>query len=183
MQKLAVLKEFADRHNLLYRTGTSPGGLPEAYAYSCDMVYRYAFARWWDTEGPLALWVGVNPGKGDTEQRQRPTLDRCICRSRAWGAAGLIFANLFAARHNEPSTLRTTSDPVGPHNDEALAELSKIADWTIVAWGRQGRPGRARAAQVVQILNKPLCLGVTTTGDPRHPLYVLRDAPVQPWPV
>lgn len=185
MQTLDTLKEFADKHNLLYRTDTSRDGLHEAYVYSTESepLYRYAFACWWDDDGPLALWVGVNPAKGDTEKRPRPTRDRCVRRSRAMGATGLIVANLFAARHNEPRGLRTTSDPVGPYNDQALTELNKIADWTIVAWGGQGRLGRERAAQVALLLTQSHCLGVTVKGDPRHPLYVKRDVLLRKWPI
>ena len=171
-QRIPFLKDFADRHDLHYEPKPSDDGLPEVYVYSHDMVYRYAFARWWDDQAPLVLWVGVNPAKGDTEQRHRPTLDRCIRRSRELGAAGLIFANLFAARHNQPSGLRSTPDPIGAHNDEALAELSKIAGWTIAAWGQQDSLGHARALEVRRLLVRPLCLGVTASGDPRHPLYV-----------
>ena len=179
--RIPFLKDFSDRHNLRYEPKPSHDGLPEVYVYTHDMVYRYAFARWWDDQGPLVLWVGVNPAKGDTEQRYRPTLDRCIDRSRERGAAGLIFANLFAARHNQPSGLRSTPDPIGPHNDEALAELSKIAGWTIAAWGRQDALGRARARVVRRLLVRPLCLGVTVSGDPRHPLYVAGSVPLEPW--
>lgn len=184
-QRIPFLKHFADRHDLRYEPKPpkpSNDGLPEVYVYTHDMDYRYAFARWWDDQGPLVLWVGVNPAKGDTEQRHRPTLDRCIRRSRELGAAGLIFANLFAARHNQPSGLRSTPDPIGAHNDEALAELSKIAGWTIAAWGEQDALGRARARVVRRLLVRPLCLGVTASGDPRHPLYVAGSVPLEPWP-
>ncbi len=78
MRKLAVLEEFAVRHGLLYRSDAPPDGPSDSYVYSRDMEYRYAFARWWSDEGSLVLWVGVNPAKGDTERRRRPTLERCI---------------------------------------------------------------------------------------------------------
>ena len=175
------LEELAAQHDLLCRTDKSPDSLDEIYLYSRDMQYRYAFARWWRAEGPLVLWVGLNPAKGDTERRPRPTLDRCIARSRLLGGGGLIFANLFAARHNKPHGLRTTSDPVGPHNDAVLRALSELAEHTFVAWGAQGRL-HSRAAAVVPLLRRPRCLGVTANGQPRHPLYVRGDVVDQPWP-
>jgi len=177
----AALKAFSHRHGLEYQAGKSPDGLAEVSVYSYKKVYRYAFARWWKPQGPLVLWVGVNPGTGDTEKRRRPTLERCIARSKELGAAGLMFANLFAARASKPSGLRAISDPVGPHNDEALRELSKLARWTIAAWGQQGRCGRQRAAHVRTLLRQPQCLGVTITGDPRHPLYVSAATALKPW--
>ncbi len=181
MERLAFLQAFAVDRGLVYESHSPAGGLTDCSLYSPDMTYRYAFARWWDAGGPLVLWVGVNPGKGDTENRRRPTLERCIRWSRAWGAGGLAFANLFAARHNKPRGLRLAADPVGPHNDAALAALSAVAWRTVAAWGASGELlGRWRA--VAPLLAGPVCLGVTASGQPRHPLYVRGDAAVVPWP-
>jgi hypothetical protein len=144
------------------------------------MRYRYAFARWWDANGSLDLWVGVNPAKGDTEMRRRPTLERCIKRSRSEGAGGVMFANLFAARHNQPRGLRRMTDPVGPHNDDALRAMSKKASRTIAAWGNCGRL-LGRANDVARLLTGALCLGMTASGEPRHPLYVAGSTRVVEW--
>lgn len=181
MLQLAVLKKFAGQHDLLYRRDASHDGPADSYVYSHDMQYRYAFARWWGGKGSLVLWVMLNPAKGDTEQRRRPTLERCIGWSKSWGAAGLMIANLFAARHNKPAELRDTPNPIGPHNDAVLAAMSAIANRTVVAWGNRGQL-HGRAAEVVQLLSRPVCLGVTTTGQPRHPLYVPGDTAVERWP-
>jgi hypothetical protein len=80
----------------------------------------------------IALWVDINPATGDTEKRRCPTLERCVRWSIEWGAAGLIYANLFAARHTDPKALREISDPVGPHNDAVLVLIGQIADRTVV---------------------------------------------------
>jgi len=178
MRKLAFLEDFATRHDLLYQHTDGS----DSYIYSRDMRYRYAFARCWEADGPLILWVGVNPAKGDTEQRRRPTVERCIAWSRSWGAAGLIFANLFAARHNRPVDLRSTLDPVGPHNDEVLRELSAIAERTVLAWGNWGRL-HGRGKDSAHLFNQPLCLGVTAKGQPRHPLYVRGNTTLERWSV
>ncbi len=92
-----------------------------------------------------------------------------------------MFGNLFAARHNKPNGLRDTPDPVGPYNDEALVAMSAIAERTVVAWGNWGQL-HGRAAEVTQLLQRPFCLGVTASGQPRHPLYVPRTAKVKRWP-
>src|SRR5450631_3952314 len=132
-----TLEQLAAKHDLLCCKKQSPDGLSEIYLYSPEVPYRYryAFARWWRADGPLVLWVMLNPALGDTEQRQRPTLDRCITESKLKGAGGVIIANLFAARHNKPKALRTDPKPVGPHNDAVLTELSTLAKHTFVAWG------------------------------------------------
>jgi hypothetical protein len=172
------LEQLAGRLDLTCRQDKSPDGFDEIYLYSDDTndpQYRYAFARWWRADGPIVLWVMLNPAKGDTERRPRPTLDRCIARSRSLGGGGLIIANLFAARHNKPGALRTTPDPVGLHNNEVLSAMSALAEHTFVAWGVQGAAARARAAEVIPLLRQPRCLGVTANGQPRHPLYVRKD--------
>ncbi len=76
-----TLQGLAAKLDLDCRLGKSPDNLDEIYLYSHDMQYRYAFARWWTAEGPFVLWVGLNPATGDTEQKERPTLSRCIARS------------------------------------------------------------------------------------------------------
>jgi len=173
---------LAARHGLEDRQGTSPDGLPERYLYSPDMAYRYAFGRWWG-EPELAtsdVWVLLNPATGDTEQRRRPTLDKCIKRSRAAGRSGLVIVNLFAYRHTDPKTLQHAADPVGPANDDVLHVLTATAPRTVVAWGGGGSlHGRSRA--VAPLLDRPLCLGTTRHGEPRHPLYVPGNEQLVPW--
>ena len=177
-----VFAGLAARHGLEDRTGTSPDGLPERYLYSPDMAHRYAFGRWWGDRDLTTtdVWVLLNPATGDTEQRRRPTLERCIARSRGAGRSGLVIVNLFAHRHTDPRTLRHAADPVGPANDDVLRSLTTAAPTTIAAWGAHGRlHGRSRA--VGSLLDRPLCLGTTRHGEPRHPLYVAGDAPLVPW--
>jgi hypothetical protein len=173
---------LAARHELEDRAGSSHEGLPERYLYSPDMTYRYAFGRWWGDQhlATTDVWVLLNPATGDTERRRRPTLDRCIARSRAAGRSGLVIVNLFAHRHTDPKTLRHAADPVGPANDDVLRQLTATAPRTIVAWGAHGAVhGRSRA--VGPQLDQPLCLGTTRHGEPRHPLYVSGGAPIVPW--
>jgi hypothetical protein len=146
------------------------------------MVFRYAFGRWWGNTdlATTAVWVLLNPATGDTERRRRPTLERCISRSRATGHTGLVIVNLFAFRDTNPRNLRTAPDPIGPANDEVLRVMTTAGAQTIAAWGGHGRIG-GRSTQVGPLLDSPLCLGVTQRGEPRHPLYVAEDTPQVPW--
>jgi len=176
-----VLGELARQHRLTNVPGVSPSGLPERYLYSADMRYRYAFGRWWDSEdvATTAVWVLLNPATGDTEQRRRPTLDRCLAWSRD-GFSGLVIVNLFAYRATDPRALAHAPDPVGAANDACLASITAIAARTVVAWGAKGSLHR-RSAAVVPLLTAPLCLGLTARGEPRHPLYVPAGAALRPW--
>jgi hypothetical protein len=173
---------LASDHDLENRVGRSPEGLIERYLYSSDMVYRYAFGRWWgNTElATTAIWVLLNPATGDTEQRHRPTLERCISRSRAAGHTGLVIVNLFAFRDTDPRSVRTARDAIGPANDEVLRVITTAGAQTIAAWGGSGRLN-GRSAQVGPRLDSPMCLGTTQGGEPRHPLYVAADTQLEPW--
>ncbi|MEO3939311.1 DUF1643 domain-containing protein [Dermatophilaceae bacterium Soc4.6] len=173
---------LASDNDLEDRVGRSLEGLTERYLYSSDMVFRYAFGRWWgDTElGTTAIWVLLNPATGDTEQRHRPTLERCISRSRAAGHTGLVIVNLFALRNTDPRNLRTARDPIGPPNNEVLRVFTTAGAQTIAAWGGSGRLN-GRSAQVGPLLGSPMCLGTTRDGEPRHPLYVAADTPLVLW--
>lgn len=122
----------------------------------------------------------LNAATGDTEQRHRPTLERCISRSRAAGHTGLVIVNLFAFRDTNPRNLWTAHDAVGPANDEVLRVITTAGAQRIAAWGGHGRLG-GRSGQIGPLLDSPMCLGITQHGEPRHPLYVARDTQPVPW--
>ena len=173
---------LAAGHGLDDRRAVSPAELAERYLYSPDMTHRYAFGRWWgsDAVATTDVWVMLNPATGDTEQRHRPTLERCVARSRADGRTGVVIVNLFAYRHTDPKRLAAAGDPVGPANDDALRLLTRAGSRTIMAWGGRGRLlGRSR--EVAPLLDRPLCLGTTRRGEPRHPLHVPAAAQLVPW--
>ena len=177
-----TLARLASDNDLVDQVGLSPEGLTERYLYSPDMMFRYAFGRWWGNTdlATTAIWVLLNPATGDTEKRHRPTLERCISRSRAAGHTGLVIVNLFAFRDTNPRNLRTAPDAVGPANDEVLRVITKAGAQTIAAWGGHGRLG-GRSGQVGPLLDSPMCLGTTQRGEPRHPLYVPADTQLVPW--
>jgi hypothetical protein len=164
------------------QVGPSPEGLSDRYLYSSNMMFRYAFGRWWGNTdlATTAIWVLLNPATGDTEQRHRPTLERCIIRSRAAGHTGLVIVNLFAFRDTNPRNLQTAPDAVGPANDDVLRVITKAGAQTIAAWGGHGRL-QGRSAQVGRLLDSPMCLGTTQRGEPRHPLYISADTHLVPW--
>ncbi len=122
-------------------------GLPEGYLYSYDMAYRYAFGRWWGPPDPSTsdVWVLLNPATGDVELRRRPTLNRCLARSRAYGLTGVIIVNLFAHRGTSPKGVRTAAP-----NDNALRLPDQARS---ASGGPSTRPGQL----------------ATRSASPRHP--------------
>jgi hypothetical protein len=158
-------------------------GYQDRAIYSRDMRYRYLFERRWGS-GDAAVWVLLNPATGDTDRKPRPTLGRCIARSRDWGHGAIKIVNLFAFRATKPRDLLLADDPIGPYGDNYLHEHTADAPRVVAAWGSHGELlGRGRAV-ASRLPRGTLCLGLTRTLQPRHPLYVpaSRDLMVlDPW--
>jgi hypothetical protein len=147
---------------------------------SADGRYRYLLGRRW-ASGPLVLWVLANPSTADAFADD-PTLRRCIGFSAAHGYAGLVVVNLWAWRATHPRELRHVADPDGPENDARVAEaVAASAGPVVLGWGRQGEHSRTRTVLGL-LVGRPLrCLGVTSAGQPRHPLYVPSATLLRPW--
>ncbi|QDK01163.1 DUF1643 domain-containing protein [Mycobacterium phage Purky] len=146
--------------------------------------YRYELRRVWDPKGPLLEFVMLNPSTADADVDD-PTIRRCIGFARRWGYGGIVVHNLYAYRATNPDMLANVDDPIGPENRDYLA--NQIADCTVFAWGAHpaaigwfnGYPYDIRPA--ISRRTEPLCLGLTSTGMPRHPLYIRADATPFPW--
>ena len=156
--------------------------------YSSCQTYRYLLTRAWDTQGPRALFVMLNPSTA-TEVQNDPTVERCERRARALGFGAFRVCNIFAFRATDPKVMRAVADPVGPENDAAIRDSA--TDWVrdeqdavVCAWGSHGAH-LGRGAQVTALLRltgRPLThLGLTRDGHPRHPLYVSYAQRPVPW--
>lgn len=147
---------------------------PSTAVYSDCERYRYSLTRVWEPGGRKVLFVMLNPSTA-TEVQNDPTVERCERRARALGFGGFRVTNIFAWRDTDPRKMRAAADPVGPDNDEAIAESAAWADQVICAWGTHGAH-MARGAAVEALLRKtgqPLYhLGLTKAGHPKHPLYI-----------
>ena len=143
--------------------------------FSGDHRYRYRLWRRW-SPGPVVGFCMLNPSTADAS-RDDPTIRRCIGFARAWGYGGVEVVNIFALRATEPSRLRSARDRIGPGNDAALVAAAARVDVLVIAWGVHGTL-LERDRTVLALLNRTrlLALGWTRSGQPRHPLYVRRDA-------
>lgn len=140
--------------------------------------YRYRLTRVWDTTRRRVTFVLLNPSTAD-ENQDDPTIRRCMGFARAWGYGGVQVLNLFAWRATRPRDLFCAADPVGPENARHLRAAARAGGPVVVAWGAHGA-WRGQDRAVLALLRarrcNPLCLGVTRNGQPRHVLYVRRDA-------
>jgi hypothetical protein len=163
---------------------------------SDDGLYRYVLNRRW-SDGPVMPWIMLNPSTADTQVNDA-TITRCCKLARRENCGGICVLNAYALRATDPVELKRHPDPVGPENDRWLAglgELAKIACHVdgeqafpvVVAWGANPMAA-ARVRRVMELLAgiPVVCLGVTRSGAPKHPLArgrerVPDDAPLVPW--
>ncbi len=142
--------------------------------------YRYRLGRFWNAALPRVTFVMLNPSTADHRQDD-PTIRRCIGFARDWGFGSLVVVNLFAFRTPSPARLARAPAPVGPDNDRALRRARGESALVVAAWGNHGRL-RDRDREVRALLDdRAVCLGMTKLGQPRHPLYVRRDARPTRW--
>lgn len=147
-----------------------------AAVFSDDGLYRYRLTRTWDESRPSCLYVMLNPSTADAETDD-PTICRCIGFADRAGFGGLTVTNLFAWRATDPRELRTMPvSKIGSGNDEHIRQCAERVDTVIAAWGALPKSLRWRAHDVAALLPRhTVCLGLTKTAAPRHPLYVAGD--------
>lgn len=145
---------------------------------SDDGVYRYLLGRRWGDGASLAV-VMLNPSTADAELDD-PTIRRCRSFAQREGFGALVVANLYAYRAAKPMDLWLAEDPVGPLNDDVLAELVQVVDGgpILCAWGSNAKADRVKAFHTIASGADLVHLGLTAGGLPRHPLYVRGDQPL-----
>lgn len=157
---------------------TSCGPDAELATWSPCRRYRYTLRRP-DLQGLLdrgedvCAFVLLNPSTA-TETEDDPTIRRCIDFARRWGFHELQIVNVYAWRSTDPKVLPHVAEPVGPSNDQAIADVVARARWVICGWGKNAQP--ERVARVAEILaparGRVFALAVNKDGSPQHPLYL-----------
>lgn len=148
---------------------------------SQDGRYRYELRRRWRHDGLTACWLMLNPSTADADTDDA-TIRRIIGFSQSWGFAGLVVRNLYAFRATDPAEMLRAEDPFGPGNDRVLGHCTREAV-TVLAWGDNADP--VHAAAVVADLQQAGAvlrhLGRTKRGNPRHPVRLAGNTPLQTW--
>lgn len=154
--------------------GSKWGAVYSNMAPECDAAthepYRYALWRIWNPAAPRFIVIGLNPSTA-TEEKNDPTIKRCIAFAQRERCGGYIMLNLFALRSTDPKALYGADDPIGPANDTIIDALVAAGGRTVAAWGRHG-----------VLLNRDLavrrrvrgleCFAINKDGTPGHPLYL-----------
>ncbi len=93
-----------------------------AATFSPDGMYRYTLLRRWGP-GPLLVVVMLNPSVA-SDEKDDPTIRRCMNFAKREKLNGIFVVNLFARISTKPTELRKCDDPIGPENDKALGEAA-----------------------------------------------------------
>lgn len=145
------------------------------------------------------LFCCLNPSTADAAQDD-PTLRRMMGFAKRLGAdvtgpreatfsacgryryclrRGTLFVvNLYGWQATSPRDLDALADEVriGPENDAAIETAATLCDTLIAGWGGSlPKGGEERAGAVLKRLARHQsvhCLGRTSAGLPRHPLYL-----------
>ncbi len=144
--------------------------------------YRYTLWRAWSTYHPRIVFILLNPSTAD-EERNDPTIWRCMGFARAWNFGSMEVVNLFAYRATDARELFKVDDPVGEENNYYLIQAVERCSTVVVGWGTKGTLlGRDRQVMSLFAGRKDVhCLGVTKNGQPRHPLYLKGDTSLVPF--
>jgi hypothetical protein len=145
-------------------------------------LYRYSLWRAWCADHLRVVFIMLNPSTAD-EQRNDPTIRRCIEFARTWQFGSVDVVNLFAYRATDFKELLKVDDPVGEENDLFIEKAIEGCSKIVVGWGTKGALFD-RDRQVLQLLvgmQNVYCLDMTKDGYPRHPLYVRGDTRLVPF--
>lgn len=151
--------------------------------------YRYHLSRQWGVvDDKKLLFIMFNPSTADAFKGD-PTITRCIGFAKREGYGGISVVNLYAFRTSKPKELRFAQsggmNVVGPLTDEFLLRAAHGHGHGVCAWGANTQAkDMGRVADVVRLLKRGHCrlhqLGDDTKqGNPRHPLMLRADTPLQ----
>jgi hypothetical protein len=142
--------------------------------------YRYLLTRQVGPGPRTATFIMLNPSTADAANDD-PTIRRCIGFARQWGCGRLAVLNLFAYRATIPVDMKGTEDPVGPENRDWFNRtlLAPHEGPVVCAWcvhGEHRSQDLAVLGWLADARVRPLSLGVTRDGHPKHPLYLPKTA-------
>lgn len=166
---------------------TSPESIHTANAYlSLDRKHRLWLSRLWDEATSYALFIGLNPSTAD-EKKDDPTVRREVNFCRSWGLTGYWKLNLFTWRATQPSDLllaHKSGEPVvDPTNHANIRKLALQASKVIIATGNVHPLLQPQLREVQRLFHRGTlqCFGHTEAGFAKHPLYLKRNAELQPY--
>jgi hypothetical protein len=154
--------------------------IPAAGSVFSGHERRLLLWRTWNDTQPRLPFVMLNPSMAGPTCDD-PTIRVCCGRAQLLGYGGVVVANCFDWISPSPTILEGHSEPSSALNDFAITCAVAGADRAVCAWG-DGGIVHGRAAEVLALLSacgvRPVHLGLTRAGQPRHPLRVAYSVPL-----
>lgn len=140
------------------------------------------------------IFLMLNPSTADATLND-PTITRCIRFATRENCGMMGVVNLYTLRATKPSELweRFDEKPWRYAMDALRVATAKTPSHVVAAWGAapSGAPKwfkadhEKRVRRVTRYFQDARieleCLGETMYGEPRHPLYLRADSPLQEW--
>lgn len=153
--------------------------------FSENRVHRLELTRGWDASKPRIGWIGLNPSTASGEVDD-PTTLRIVDFTKRAGGGSFVLYNLFAYCATDPNELILAwqrgediwGDAAGALGlmGAGLMRCSKV----VAAWGARGGVIPERLVTIRRDVSQKLyCLGKTKLGQPRHPLYLKANTPLE----
>lgn len=200
---------MAGLEGLCFRaTVREPDGMLCGAMFDKEERCRFALTRVWDGDlsKKTALFVMLNPSTAD-EKVDDPTIRRCVGFARREGCGGLMVVNLSAWRATKPSEMLAQVAAGNDQQDKNTAVIqwawSRLLHWdsdrvldqltgdaagdspVIMAWGATSNDLLDKRKRMILrrfwVERRVKCLGQTSKGEPRHPLMVRADQPLEPY--
>ena len=148
-------------------------------------LYRYRLSRSIATKGPVYAFFGVNPSTADALVDDA-TVRKWIGFSTRWGASSFVVGNVFAFRATKVRDLANDTRPAfSVENQAHLRAIASEADVLVPCWGSRNKlPEELRhhldnTLHLLRQMGKPVKhFGLTLAGDPKHPLMLSYDTPL-----
>ena len=152
--------------------------------------YRYRLERTVAMEGPVYAFFGINPSTADASLDDA-TVRKWIGFVKRWGGSRFIVGNAWPLRSTDVRALADAPRwlDAGLENTRHILAMTAEADILVPCWGDRGKVPRVMHNDLDELLHllrgtgKPLMhFGLTKGGDPKHPLMLGYDTPLQPFP-
>ena len=141
-------------------------------------LFRYNLWRYKSSMDPFNVigFIMLNPSTADADNDD-PTIRRCLTRALKMGYSGIQVGNLYAYRTPNPQHLKEAGYPIGSENDMYLRLLANDTKKIILGWGNNAPDERAKEViEMIRLINPSIYhLGLTKSGQPKHPLYIGYD--------
>lgn len=156
-------------------------GITGSAEFTLDGRCRLSLKRLWNETTGLVFYIGLNPSKADAYVDDM-TVVKGMGFAKRWGFGGTMHGNAFPYISTNPGDLvRCTREEI-ELNDKRLLEMANDASLVVLAWGAY--PKRKNRFDQVAVLMRPfrpVCVGRTKDGFPKHISRIGYDSEREPW--